>query len=199
VSRRPVVALDADGVILDYAGRVFETLRNRFGIRVPESEQDDWRIEDHPAVAPVKEELRRIQRSMGWCSQIRPLPGAREFVRELRTIAEVVCVTAPFWRSDEGPHSTWAAERACALAAEFDFDRGSIISTHAKEHIAADVLVDDLPENLLRWWERRLVPGLLWSTTANKDVVVVDELGAFRVRSYGEILDYVRRLPRRRR
>ncbi len=81
----------------------------------------------------------------GFCYRMPWLPGAKDFLKALQTLDEVVAVTAP-WHSD-----TWESERRAALSPYL----GRVISCHGtdKALIRGDILIEDNPSYARKWLE----------------------------------------------
>lgn len=163
---KPVVALDADGVLLDFIQPVVDTLNELLQEVAPEpykyvprtvTEIDDFNMYkalDVPEWAQKK--CSAIIGSAGFCDAIEPCEGAIEFVDELRTFAEVEVITTP-WAS-----RTWMYEREQSLMRHFGFKRDQINMVHKKQRWDADALVDDKHETIVDYARCRVgVPILL--------------------------------------
>jgi len=115
----------------------------------------------------------------GWCQNVQPLPGAIDFIKEVRKHCDVFVVTSPF-------HSnTWVAERYAWLAKHFDFKSSEVVHTSAKHLVVGDVFLDDNPSNIDKWCAAHPGKlGMLWHIP-NTRLMPYDHV---RVRSWEEAL-----------
>lgn len=92
--------------------------------------------------AAARERLRRP----GVASSFSARAGAREFVAELQTWADVWAVTSPLRGSP-----TWAYEREVWLAESVGIPAKRMISIDEKHAVRGDALVEDKCANLIAW------------------------------------------------
>lgn len=174
--KKPIVLLDCDGVLADFAGRFLHSLWEITGVRHLEEAWDTY----NPAEAlglskDVEQEVWRRVRSEGWCESLEVLPGAQDAVKRLRKFADVLCLTSPVPRSQ-----FWMPERERWLAKRFKLRHEEWGFMKAKEHVRGDVFVEDHPETL-HTWRRRWGVGhhaFLWPRHSN-----VNQRRGFRVAS----------------
>lgn len=74
------------------------------------------------------------------------IPGAQEFVENLKKYYEVIFVTAPSFQ-----YKNWCDERVYWLRENFNAKDREIFFVHNKSAINADVLIDDRPKYLEEW------------------------------------------------
>lgn len=119
----------------------------------------------------------------GFCSRLKPLPGALEAIRELRKTHHVVAVTSPW------PTPNWAHERTEFLLDVFGFEREDIILTSGKSLIPGDYLVDDRPKTV-KAWEKSHPQGdaMLWNLPHTEKV---RGFAKNRVFSWSEVMERV--------
>lgn len=95
---------------------------------------------------------------------MQPLPGAIEGVKELLKEYEIYFVTAPFLAAP-----TWCHERHQWLVHHFRETVGhNLVFTEHKYLVRGDCLVDDRPQNVLKWCDankHKAHLGVLWGTT----------------------------------
>ena len=99
---RPIILLDVDGVVADFEGAVRRTVAE-VGYTLPTA--TEWNFTSQ-LPAEVSDHYLAHAEQPGWCAGIDPYPGAERFVAELRTLGDVVAVTAPL-----GCCPTWESER----------------------------------------------------------------------------------------
>jgi 5'(3')-deoxyribonucleotidase len=175
------VLVDVDEVLADFCTPAFAFMRQRFGLQLDHTTLKHWDL----YLALSKEQLAIFEVDFfgeGRCASLELLPGAVEAVEAMRQQAEVVAVTRP---PRNGQH--WMHERNQWLIEKLGFDYDTIIQTKAKHMIGADMLIDDSPENVVRW--RQSHPrgtGLLWALPSTEQHRECDD---FRVRSWTEVLE----------
>jgi 5'(3')-deoxyribonucleotidase len=140
------ILLDVDGVIADLVGDLCSELRAVGYRRQPE----DVTTYEFQHALP-RDELAVVRGAMvrpGFVASMSWYPGAREFVRELQRLGEVVAVTKPFATSP-----TWAYERAVWLGRNIE----KVVQTAHKELVGGDFLIEDCVANAHTW--RHAHPG----------------------------------------
>lgn len=85
-------------------------------------------------------------RSQGYCTAIRPYPGARECIAQLEELGDVYPLTYPF------PGSPWwIVEREAWMRDELGLDPDRVIYTRRKYTVAGDFLLEDTTDHLVKW------------------------------------------------
>lgn len=174
--------IDVDEVLADFVGAsvpiVSLVLGRPWGF--DDFPDDNWNMFS----ALTEDELVAVfdQLNQRWfCSNLKVLPGAQDFVKELRKHRNVYAVTAPNHSSDY-----WVRERNAWLGDHFGIDRGHIVHTDAKHVCQGAEFLDDNPGHVRRWADRHPNgKGMLWSTAHNHRLKGHDEL---RVHSWDEVL-----------
>jgi len=162
------ILLDCDGVLADFVGSVLGRLPWVLKHEHVTCMDIQKSLDLGPTyTAMLNHELRR----QGFASLIRPLHGSKKFVRELKKRGEITVVTRPMTDSP-----TWVWERVGWLYKHFGLER--IEFTDRKDLVPGDVLIDDDPENLVRFPGRRILLDQPWNRGADLP----------RVYSYNEIL-----------
>jgi 5'(3')-deoxyribonucleotidase len=180
------ILLDCDEVICDYCTPALAFVLERFGVHTDTAQLETW---------DIFQSLSLEQRSTfeeefyceGRCAAMIPYPGAVEAVQELRRHAEVVVVTRP-------PRHTrhWVHERTLWLIEQFGFDHETIVHTWAKHLVVGDMLIDDNPENVIKWQAYHpRGAGLLWATPNTDRIAACD---GFRVRTWDEVIARIKAL-----
>ena len=155
---RPIILLDVDGVVADFEGAVRRTVAEiGYVMAVP----TEWNF-TLKFPAEVSDHYLNRASLPGWCSTIETYPEAEWFVAELRTLGDVVAVTAPL-----GCCPTWESERREWLRCRGIHD---VVSTRRKDLVYGDVLIEDKVENLRAWYDRsqRDAYGILVQHTYNR-------------------------------
>jgi 5'(3')-deoxyribonucleotidase len=161
--RRPLVLVDCDGVLADFVHATIQGARQQLGAmgltevakRLPDV-TDRWDIKGRlVSAAPEHEESVRIAVNATWsrvglASSLPCYPGAIEGIGVLRSVANVVAVTAPM-----ASNATWSSEREGWLQRHMGFvgTGHDVVITGAKWLIPGDMLVEDKPETLATWKE----------------------------------------------
>lgn len=118
----------------------------------------------------------------GWCLGFPMYAGAKDFVKRLQELGEVVIVTSPMTT----PY--WAYERTVWLEQHFGTPKARIVHTEGKHYVRGDVLIDDADENCFKWHaEYPQALTLLWDAPYNREVNL-HGTGIVRVRSWAEAL-----------
>ncbi len=185
--RKPKVLLDVDGVLADFNGSCFHLLNDHFDLDITHDDITEWGwTSGHPKIPAHA--LRHL--TTHWVHQegfvwgMKPLPGAREAVKNLREIATVVCVTSP-WRGAK----LWTHERTEWLIHHFGFQEEDIIPTSGKHHVGGDVLVDDRVSNVVKWLEHHPGMGFVWAQPYNVNSPQANMIR--RTGSWQDVIDYV--------
>lgn len=188
---KPTILLDCDGPIFDFVGAVIQLIYDETDIVVNPTDFKAWDLrvaevlkDKHPQPTVIESRVRRKMLEKGFCFNIAVCPEAYEGVSRLRTMAQVVFVTAPYISN-----SYWMNERFWALQRAFPEKGGaSVIFAKDKTLIHGDVLVDDKTTTVDAWstaWPT--AQSLLWSTAQNG----ADSTLGRRVHSWQEVIDLV--------
>lgn len=146
---KPVLALDADGVLVDFNTPALEYLKAR-GIEKTYSQTTDWSVFDND------EEMedaykREVVAHPDFVRNMKAYPGAAEFVQAAQELYDVVIVTAPY----DVPN--WYEGRRDWMIKAMGVPRKNVCFLSRKEFFDSDILVDDKTENVLAWAERQWV------------------------------------------
>jgi 5'(3')-deoxyribonucleotidase len=173
--RKPIVLLDVDGVVADFAGaflRVYQSVTQEdVDVAAWHKSYDLWHGLGPKSREPVVREvvLGTVARSHFHDEYITPCPGAREGLERIAQIGEVWFVTKPW----DGA-VRWMHDRERWLARHFGDIDGIVVPErviHARQKhlVRGDVYVDDLLENVVAW--RVFHPessAVLWKTPHNE-------------------------------
>lgn len=189
------VLLDADDVQADFRTGALGTIRQVAPHKVDGEKSDaellagatSWYFETcFGLTADEINQVTSLWAQPGWCYKLPMMPGVREAVTELRRLADVVTVTAPF----KSP--TWVFERDAWLRDRLGYqgDNVDVIHTAAKWRVSGDVFVDDRPAAVLRWQAAHPHGvGFIWAQPYNED-----SRGLQRVSTWAEVVAAVKRL-----
>lgn len=145
---KPVFAIDVDGVLADFVGRLCERIRERASwCPIQPHDITQWELSKCMSGEAFKVAL-QVMNEPGFAYSLDVYEGARELVEACRERATVVALTAPLATSP-----TWVEERKAWLVEKLGFDPKDIVfcpSKH-KARFACDELVEDSTENLQAW------------------------------------------------
>jgi 5'(3')-deoxyribonucleotidase len=164
--RRPVVLLDCDGILSDFIGAALLALRAESGQVYSREDIFTWEVFDSlPAQAQDhKRQVYELLKGKLGCLTMRVYDGAKEGVKRLEELADVVIVTSPFPGS-----ATWASERETWLKNHFGIHHDRVIHAHNKRHIKGDFFVDDRTSHVVTWAEHHPEGrALLWTMRTNE-------------------------------
>jgi len=149
---KPDLLADVDGFFADFCTRAIEAVHEITGrhAHVKHDDIDTYAMEISLGLSPAeKAEWYAKIRSPGYCSSIRPYPGARECIAELQEFCNVYPVTYPFPKS-----AWWIPEREDWMRDELGLDPDAVIYTRRKYKIVGDFLLEDTTEHLIKWQKR---------------------------------------------
>ena len=163
---RPLVAIDVDGVMLDFISKIVQQANTLLGDTYYEP-KDVVEFDMYEALGLPQWCRDAIDASVdtpGFCASIEPYPGAVEGLAEIRKFADVVALTAP-WDSD-----WWHREREKCLVEKLGFTRKQIAFADGelKQHFAADAFVDDKTSSVVQWKTRRAGTAILFTRPWNE-------------------------------
>lgn len=143
---RPRVLVDVDEVLADFQGPALDIMYDVTGRRYVPLDFEVWDIFSILSEEERQAVFERIE-VPGFCSSIDPKEGAIEAIKEIQTFADVYPVTSPF-------HSLpWVVERTKWLGDFFGWKKSDVVFTSAKFLVGGDALIDDRPENVIKWSE----------------------------------------------
>lgn len=183
---RPTALVDSDGILSDFIGAALLALRAESGVSVPREAIKTWDVFDSiPAeLQRYKDRVYNLLKAKLGCFSIRPYDGAKQGMKKLEEIADVVVVTSPFSGSD-----TWMSERERWLHMHFGIPGSRVIHAQAKHHIKGDYFVDDKTSHVLDWAKAHPTGrALLWDMPYNQnDELPANLKGVQRVASWDEL------------
>ncbi len=162
--RKPLVALDVDGVLAAWLPAALDAIFEVTGKRYQHQEITQVNCWLQLKLQPEQcQQLFAIMATPGWCESLEVLPDADKHYNQLAEIADIIVVTSPWLDSP-----TWPYERMKWLSRHFGIGPEKLIHTSAKEYVSADIFIDDHPKNVRRWLERNTGLGLLYSASYNQ-------------------------------
>ncbi len=177
---KPTVVLDCDGLLSDFLGAAELVLHHMLREYCPMRNAPEWSPwQKYIPGDSAQAEFADMLGQRGVCAGMKPLVRAEQMT-QLREIADVVVVTAP-WPNSE----TWMSERSEWLYKHYQIDK--IVHTADKEYVWANFFVDDKPENVRAWNARWGTGGYLWDTPQNQHATDLP-----RLLTWGALLALVR-------
>jgi len=172
------ILIDADGVLCNFIDPFLQMANTVTGLDKTVHDLTTW---DMLPMYPKEKHTEILNELVkpGWCLGLAPYKGARDAVDELRKIAKVYCVTAP-WTS-----TTWCYERTQWLMEHMGFDRHEVMHVHDKWLVHGLTLIDDKAETLVRWQDATGKRGILVSQPYNRSFNE-QEHGIWRAESLAE-------------
>lgn len=166
--RKLKFALDADGVLANFTAGALVVVAEVTGkkFQLADVTVFDFTKALGLTAAEATAVKKAIAAKHGFAMSLPPYPEARQGVRRLRELGDVLCVTSPW---DANPW--WRAERDSWLALHFGID----VVHHAddKTGYEADVFVDDKAAHVRDWlsaWPGRT--AVFWRTPHNTSEAV---------------------------
>jgi 5' nucleotidase, deoxy (Pyrimidine), cytosolic type C protein (NT5C) len=161
------IVLDADGVMRNFTVGALAIIKELTGKSF--SLVDVTAFNFSKALGLTGDETQAVMTAIstrrGFVTGLPPYPEARQGVRRLRELGDVVCVTSP-WESPWGMNPWWKDESEAWLALHFGID--VVHHAHDKSTYEADLFVDDRSKNVRAWsaaWPDRT--AVFWRTPHN--------------------------------
>lgn len=173
------INIDCDGVLCDFVSETINWAKDKRENCTFEN-ITDFNILKAWGIPELWGDLHKHMSQKGICANFGVLPGAQEFVQELRKYGEIVVVTSPF---KNAPY--WFIEREEWLEKHFGFSKNDIIFSHNKNRIVGDILIDDAAHNIEEWNGTGILLDCPWNKNCSKGI---------RCFNYDEILEKVKEL-----
>lgn len=143
----PTIALDLDGVVVDFHQPVVDEFNRRY--------QESKTLKDFDFIEGLPPKVVDIFCEEGWFEALKPLPGSIATIsKHLDLGHRVVICTAPT-RANDGYISSFSAKEKFDWATHYIPALASdVIIARNKEMVSADILADDTPYNITRWCEK---------------------------------------------
>jgi len=144
---KPTLALDGDGVLVDFNTPALEYLNSR-GIKKTHAQTTDWSVFDNDEELETAYK-RDVVAHPDFCRNMKPYPGAIHFVQAARREYEILIVTAPY------SVPNWYEGRRDWMVEKLDIPSKDVCFLSRKEFFDSDILVDDKVENVVAWANQR--------------------------------------------
>jgi 5'(3')-deoxyribonucleotidase len=160
---KPVLALDGDGVLIDFGSPVLDYMQSR-GINKTYEQITNWDIFDNDK--QLEEDYKReVVSHPNFCRNLKPLSGAIEFVRAASEAYHIMIVTAPY----NVPN--WYDGRENWVVEKLGLPRKCVCFLTEKEFFDSDIFIDDKDTNILEWQKRHpeklaIIKDQPWNRTA---------------------------------
>lgn len=159
------VALDCDGVLADFVSAALDIVEEHTGVKRSPEEVTEHNIFKALGVPHLREKLYEKAKDPDWILGFKEFNGAFDFVEKLRMFSEVIIVTSPLKALG------WVYGRTAWLHMMLGFADDEIVFASGKHHIKADVLVDDMVENCLKYAKHHPTSlVILWDAPYNRSV-----------------------------
>jgi 5'-nucleotidase len=178
--------IDCDGILSDYVSSALELIEQHTGEKYDPEEITKWEVFEALGVSHLKKlEKERLQYP-GWCAAFKVFPGAKEAMKKLNNLCEVVVVTSPM----QTPF--WCYERTNWLTTHFDIPKSRVVYAKNKEYVAGDFFLDDSDENCLAWSDEypdKLT--MIWDRSYNRKTDLSSE-GIKRVYCWNDVFECIK-------
>lgn len=155
------ILCDVDGVLANHTAQWLKCFEAITGRRYVEADVTTWNFRD--CIPMTADEERETDALLALSLNFAEYQGAEEAVNRLLEEHDVVFVTSPSYHIPG-----WTEARQSWLAARFG-PGARVVHTSHKEVVSGDLLIDDKPENLIRWLrEHPRGCGILWARPYNQ-------------------------------
>lgn len=155
--RKPVIAIDCDGVLSDWHALAFPIMNKLLNANHSTKDVKNWDIYHLIDDETIKETFKDLLNNSGMIEHLPVYDGAQKAIEEIKKIAEIYIVTSPM-----GKYHDWIIHREKWLKKNFDISSKNVVHTAAKYLIQADVFIDDKPENIEKWYSYNFGIPILW-------------------------------------
>lgn len=184
------VGVDCDGVLADLLTPCLRIAGEMLGRELAVDHLTGWEL-DHifpdPALAAAF--WLRVGEP-GVCRNLEPYPEALAGMKDLQEVADVYIVTSYLHGAPQ-----WVYERDQWVQEHFGVTRNKMVYTEAKYTFSGRVLVDDKPQNIIKWTEEHpRGTGVLWSRPYNTGTKFHPRLDykVCRINDWGRLVSLVR-------
>jgi len=180
--------IDVDGVLADFVGGSKPIIERLLGRKTTEADFMRWDVTVCLKEPDLKKQFDDAIDSPGFCTSLKPYPGAQDGIESIREIGyEVVFVTSHRLTSP-----TWVHERDAWLKKHFRASSYDMVHCMRKEFVCGDFILDDRPRTVATWAEYHTKSkAYLWHQAYN---AYADEEhpGLNRISSWGQLILAVR-------
>lgn len=186
MNSKPIVLVDCDGVLSDFTSMYFDCIEPLLGRRPHKDEVTQWDVLKCFGLEHAEEQVDAFIVEKRLCLNMPEFEGAFDAVDELRKIADVHCVTAPY-------HTiTWVNERTQWLQTRFGFSRDEIHFTKGKHICQGDVFIDDNVKNVRKYAQHRSTTKVfLWDRPWNRNGPILLPSNVVRTNNWDDVSNYV--------
>lgn len=147
--KAPTIALDLDGVVVDFHAAVVALYNERHNANLS---LDDIDCDLETLGPEVAEKLIAIFNEPDWFLNLKPLPNAINIVSSFPTLGyRVIICTAPARNVDGLINGMSAKEKFDWIKSFLPFWANDVIITKHKEVVGTDMLIDDTVSNIINW------------------------------------------------
>jgi 5'(3')-deoxyribonucleotidase len=181
----PLVHIDCDGVMGDFVQSDLAFIERQTGLKYTPEDVTDWDVLKTFGLKHLEPVFNDEINHRNFCLDLPVFPGTKEALKELRSMATVVCLTAPHGAA------MWPHHRRVWLQERLGFDKHHIIQADSKFMVYGNVFVDDRFDNLVDWksWWRD-EDALLWDRPYNR---TSNSQSISRISSWDEVIAVVER------
>lgn len=156
------ILLDCDGILADFHKMYLPVVYQFTGISLKKEDVHTFDVLKQIEKEEYEKIIKSYIQSSQFCLNLPVLEGAKEAVKELQNLGEVVIVTSPMSTAN------WCYERTQWLQDHFDIPKSKIVFAKNKHYIQGDVFVDDCTENCEKWIKYNKGKSLLWDRLWNR-------------------------------
>lgn len=151
MQKQPRIALDLDGVIANFHQELVRVYNSLYEDNLSIEDFDgDFETLEHS----IYERLIHIFNEPEFFKNLRPLPGVIEHISKYSDYGfEVIVCTAPARRLTGLINGLTASEKFDWIQKWLPFWGNDVVITKHKYLVKADILVDDMPANIVTWCE----------------------------------------------
>lgn len=176
--------VDVDEVLADFQTPAFDAILQVTGKQYTQEDFLVWNIFEGLTEAELKA-VDAILEAPGFCTSLKPKPGACRAIEVLRDFADIYAVTSP----QHNRH--WVYERTEWLKTFFAFNKKEVIHAHAKYLVRGDVFLDDKPEHVQEWSKEHSDKlAMLWHIPNTRNL----GQGLLRVYTWEEVIERVKQV-----
>lgn len=182
------VCLDVDGVLGNFPLAALRYINDRAGREYLLGDIEEHDILKALGLLHWQDDFDRWCADTGVCRELEVYDGAKDFVRELRAMADVLVVTSPYVGVP-----TWCHHRINWLAEHFGIPRRDVIFAKRKEMIRGHLLIDDKLSNCEAWVSKsQHRKAVVFDQPWNRQRAATGAHMMVRARGYEEALKVVR-------
>lgn len=160
--------IDCDNVMAQWTSMFLRVCKEQFNIYPNITSDKNWDIFNYPDVLTKKDEIwTYILSTPGLIYGLEKYPYTDDLLYNLRKRGEVICCTSivvntvDFGKiTEHTDKGYYADERIRWLIDKAGFSRYDIVLGYKKYTIEGDALIDDKPDNVIKWADRWYKPNI---------------------------------------